>query len=92
MVYPVPAGPGLGGHATVDLGGRVRFGPDAEYVDSIRYDVDAAKAEGFAEVVRRYLPALQSEWLSPDYAGVGGPVGRPPGAGGGFVGGGAVAK
>ena len=57
-------------HATVDLGGRVRFGPDAEYVDSIRYDVDAAKAEGFAEVVRRYLPALQSEWLSPDYAGV----------------------
>lgn len=70
LVYPVPAGPGLGVHATVDLGGRVRFGPDAEYVDSIRYDVDAAKAEGFAEVVRRYLPALQSEWLSPDYAGV----------------------
>ena len=32
LVYPVPAGPGLGVHATLDLGGRIRFGPDAEYV------------------------------------------------------------
>lgn len=70
LIYPVPAGPGLGVHATLDLGGRVRFGPDAEYVDSVRYDVDAAKAEGFAEQVRRYLPSVEAGWLAPDYAGV----------------------
>ncbi len=70
LVYPVPAGPGLGVHATVDLGGRVRFGPDAEYVDAVRYDVDPAKAADFARVVRRYVPALHDEWLAPDYAGV----------------------
>jgi L-2-hydroxyglutarate oxidase LhgO len=70
LIYPVPAGPGLGVHATLDLGGRIRFGPDAEYVDRPRYDVDPAKADAFAEAIRRYLPSLRSEWLSPDYAGV----------------------
>jgi len=71
LVYPLPDRDGtLGVHATLDLGGRVRFGPDAEYVDAPRYDVDPAKAEAFAAAVRRYLPALRSEWLSPDYAGV----------------------
>lgn len=70
LVYPVPAGAGLGIHVTFDLGGRVRFGPDAEYVDRVRYDVDPAKAEPFAQSVRRYAPAVRSEWLAPDYAGV----------------------
>jgi L-2-hydroxyglutarate oxidase LhgO len=70
LVYPVPAGPGLGVHATLDLGGRIRFGPDAEYVERPHYHVDPAKADAFAEAVRRYLPGLRSEWLSPDYAGV----------------------
>jgi L-2-hydroxyglutarate oxidase LhgO len=70
LVYPVPAGPGLGIHATLDLGGRVRFGPDAEYVDRVRYDVDPSKAERFAAAVRRYLPAVEPGWLAPDYAGV----------------------
>ncbi len=61
LVYPVPAGaaaepssspaaepsssPGLGVHLTLDLGGRVRFGPDAEYVDRIDYAVDPGKVE-----------------------------------------------
>jgi L-2-hydroxyglutarate oxidase LhgO len=71
LVYPLPAGDGaLGVHATLDLGGRVRFGPDAEYVDAPRYEVDPAKVEAFAAAVQRYLPSLQPEWLSPDYAGV----------------------
>jgi L-2-hydroxyglutarate oxidase LhgO len=70
LVYPVPARTGLGVHATLDLGGRIRFGPDAEYVDQVRYDVDPAKARRFARAVRRYLPGLEARWLSPDYAGV----------------------
>ena len=69
-MYPVPAGPGLGIHATLDLGGRIRFGPDAEFVDSLDYGVDASKAESFATAIRRYLPGMQAEWLTPDYAGI----------------------
>ncbi len=71
LVYPVPSGSGpLGIHATLDLGGRVRFGPDAEYVDAPRYDVDPAKAATFAAAVARYLPDVRAEWLTPDFAGV----------------------
>jgi len=70
LVYPVPAGAGLGIHATLDLGGRIRFGPDAEYVERERYDVDPAKAERFAASARRWLPALETAWLTPDYAGI----------------------
>lgn len=70
LVYPVPSGPGLGVHATLDLGGRIRFGPDAEFVDTARYDVAPEKAEAFAEAIRRYIPEMRAEWLMPDYAGV----------------------
>jgi len=70
LVYPVPRGAGLGVHATLDLGGRIRFGPDAEYVAEIRYDVDPAKAGDFAAAIRRYLPAMEADWLQPDYAGI----------------------
>jgi L-2-hydroxyglutarate oxidase LhgO len=70
LVYPVPAGAGLGIHATVDLGGRIRFGPDAEYVEAPRYDVDPAKAHRFAAAVSRYLPAVEARHLAPDQAGV----------------------
>jgi L-2-hydroxyglutarate oxidase LhgO len=70
LVYPVPAGSGLGVHVTLDLDGRVRLGPDAEYVDAPRYEVDPAKAARFCEAVRRFVPALRAEWLSPEFAGV----------------------
>ncbi|HEY8492243.1 MAG TPA: NAD(P)/FAD-dependent oxidoreductase [Myxococcota bacterium] len=70
LVYPLPAGAGLGIHVTLDLGGRIRFGPDAEYVERPRYDVDPKKAELFAASAGRYLPGLRAEWLTPDQAGV----------------------
>ena len=57
-------------HVTPDLGGRYRLGPDVEWVDAPRYDVDPAKAGRFAETVARYLPELRAEHLSPDFAGV----------------------
>jgi len=70
LVYPVPAKAGLGIHATLDLAGRVRFGPDTEYVAKPVYEVDPAKATRFVEAARRYLPALEDGALAPDYAGV----------------------
>ena len=71
LVYPVPRGDGgLGVHVTLDLGGRVRLGPDATYVDGLDYSVDPAKASSFAEAVQRYLPELRAEDLSPEMAGI----------------------
>jgi L-2-hydroxyglutarate oxidase LhgO len=70
LVYPVPVHAGLGTHLTLDLGGALRAGPDTEYIDQIRYDVDPAKAKGFAEAVRRYFPDVRDEDVTPDYAGI----------------------
>jgi len=72
LVYPVPApsSAGLGIHATIDLDGRVRFGPDTEYVGEIDFAVRPDKAESFAEAIRRYLPSIEASQLSPDYAGI----------------------
>lgn len=70
LVYPVPVPGGLGIHVTPDLGGRYRLGPDVEWVDAPRYDVDPAKADRFASAVGRYLPELTAADLAPDFAGV----------------------
>ncbi|HPG25373.1 MAG TPA: NAD(P)/FAD-dependent oxidoreductase [Myxococcota bacterium] len=70
LVYPVPQQAGLGIHLTLDLAGRARFGPDAEYVDEIGFEVDGAKADRFRDAVARYLPAIAGARLSPDYAGI----------------------
>jgi L-2-hydroxyglutarate oxidase LhgO len=71
-VYPAPdrEREGLGIHATVDLGGRVRLGPDVEYVDRIDYAVDGERRSRFHEAVRRYLPAVTEEALHPDLCGI----------------------
>ena len=72
LVYPVPEAAGLGVHATVDLGGRCRFGPDVEWVEAGAhwdYQVDTARAASFYAEVRKYWPALPDGALVADYAG-----------------------
>lgn len=51
LVYPVPKEEraGLGIHATVDLAGSLRLGPDDEYIGKLFYDIDAAKSAVFYE-------------------------------------------
>jgi L-2-hydroxyglutarate oxidase LhgO len=71
LIYPVPEQAGLGIHATLDLGGQVRFGPDVEWVareDDL--EVDPARAETFYAAIRTYWPGLPDGTLSPDYAGM----------------------
>ena len=72
LVYPVPHKDlsGLGIHATLDLGGRLRFGPDTEYVNAIDYEVDAGKRDFFYESAKNYIKGLDKEALNPDMAGI----------------------
>jgi L-2-hydroxyglutarate oxidase LhgO len=72
LVYPVPTAVSLGVHALVDIAGRLRFGPDAEFLEKreLDYRVDVSKRAAFAKGVRRLVPSLTEEDLSPDISGI----------------------
>lgn len=75
LIYPLPEKnlTGLGIHATLDLGGQVRFGPDTLYLagDNLSdYRVDPALATRFADAIQAYYPGLQAGDLQPAYAGI----------------------
>jgi L-2-hydroxyglutarate oxidase LhgO len=70
LIYPVPVPGGLGVHLTIDLGGQARFGPDVEWIDTIDYTVDPARADSFYTAVRRYWPGLKDGAIQPGYAGI----------------------
>lgn len=70
LIYPAPVDGGLGTHVTLDLAGRMRFGPDVEWVEGEDYGVDPRRAESFYASIRRYWPGLPDGALVPDYAGI----------------------
>jgi L-2-hydroxyglutarate oxidase LhgO len=70
LIYPVPEPGGLGVHLTLDMAGQARFGPDVEWVDTIDYAVDPARAERFYPAIRRYWPTLPDGALMPSYSGI----------------------
>ena len=72
LIYPVPEikFTGLGVHVTLDLEGRMRLGPNAEYVDSIDYTVDSRHKDEFYESAKRMLPFIEYEDLEPEMAGI----------------------
>jgi len=59
---------------TVDLTGRMRFGPDVEWLDErdpakVDYRLDFPRAESFHAAVRPYWPGPPDLAVTPDYAG-----------------------
>ena len=72
LVYPVPNSISLGVHALPDLSGRLKFGPDAEYLPGreLDYRVDERKRAAFAASVRRLVPGILEEDLQPEMAGI----------------------
>jgi L-2-hydroxyglutarate oxidase LhgO len=70
LVYPPPIPGGLGVHVVLDLGGRMRFGPDVEWVEEENYNVDPGRAGAFYKRVREYWPRLPDNSLVPDFAGI----------------------
>lgn len=72
LIYPVPKKKysTLGIHATLDLQGGLRLGPDEEYVDRIDYNINEAKRTSFFEGVRKFLPFIELDDLLPDTSGI----------------------
>jgi L-2-hydroxyglutarate oxidase LhgO len=74
LVYPAPVDGGLGVHVTLDLAGRMRFGPDVEWLTttdptSVDYRVDPKRSASFYAAIRRYWPGLPDDAITPDYSG-----------------------
>jgi L-2-hydroxyglutarate oxidase LhgO len=76
LVYPLPEDGGLGVHATLDLSGRARFGPNVEWLATgtraadLDYRVDPRLGDLFYTAIRSYWPGLPDGGLEPSYAGV----------------------
>ncbi len=72
LVYPIPEkkGTGLGIHLTIDTGGRMKLGPDTQYIEKEDYSVDESKLEVFYKSVKTFLPWIEKENLMPDMAGI----------------------
>ena len=69
-VTPIGEALRMGGAFTADLGGRLKFGPDFELVSEVDYTVDPARKARFVQAIRRYYPDVDSDRLTPDYAGI----------------------
>ncbi|KAH0497048.1 hypothetical protein TgHK011_004382 [Trichoderma gracile] len=73
LIYPAPepGASGLGTHLTLDLAGRIRFGPDVEWVDGPNdLKVNASRLRQAIAEIQKYLPAIDPGALVPDYAGM----------------------
>lgn len=75
LVYPapVPGHGGLGTHLTLDMTGRIRFGPDVEWVESPTDLAPTANSERFQaaiEDIKSYLPGIDAGAIALDYAGI----------------------
>jgi L-2-hydroxyglutarate oxidase LhgO len=76
LVYPVPEDGGLGIHATLDLAGRTRFGPNVEWLPAgtraaeLDYAVDPRLAATFYAAIKTYWPGISDGSLEPAYSGV----------------------
>ena len=76
LVYPLPEDGGLGVHATLDLAGRARFGPNVEWLAAgtraadLDYGVDPRLGDAFYTAIRTYWPGLPDGALEPSYSGI----------------------
>ncbi|KAB8073365.1 Vps52-domain-containing protein [Aspergillus leporis] len=79
LIYPatLPGHGGLGTHLTLDLGGRIRFGPDVEWVDDPNdlKPSPARLAQALPEI-KAYLPNVDPDAIGLDYCGIRPKLGR----------------
>jgi len=70
LIYPIAPSGGLGIHATLDLGGGTKFGPDLRWIQQIDYQFDDHLKQDFVNAIARYYPAINANKLEPSYTGI----------------------
>ena len=71
LIYPMPDHAGLGIHATLDLGGQCKFGPDVSgWPTNVDYRFESGLETKFYQAIRRYYPELPDGALQPGYTGI----------------------
>ena len=72
LVYPIPQNEGLGVHALIDWSGRLKFGPDVDYVKGppFEFSVDETKRAAFGNAIRKILPQISDNDITPDMCGI----------------------
>ena len=74
---PVPGHGGLGTHLTLDMTGRVRFGPDVEWVDDpTDLKPNESRLSEAIDMIKTYLPGVDGEAIDLDYCGIRPKLGR----------------
>lgn len=80
---PVPGHGGLGTHLTLDMAGRVRFGPDVEWVDDpTDLSVNDSQLDEAIRMIQDYLPGIDPKAISLDYCGIRPKLGKTSGTAG----------
>ena len=69
LIYPLPDQDGLGIHTTIDMSGKLKFGPDVDLGDT-SLKVNPKRKEFFLEQIRKYWPKINDDKLVPDYVGL----------------------
>ncbi|KAF2639494.1 NAD dehydrogenase [Massarina eburnea CBS 473.64] len=73
LIYPapIPGHGGLGTHLTLDMAGRVRFGPDVEWIDDpTDYRANGSRLEAALDDIEAYLPGIDRSAIGLDYTGI----------------------
>ena len=72
LIYPIPNAntAGLGIHATLDLAGQVRFGPDVEFIELLDYSGNEERKQHFIRAIQPYFPTLNPDKLVFNYCGI----------------------
>ena len=69
LIYPLPDKYGLGIHSTLDLSGKLKFGPDVDFSDDT-LDVNTDLKDKFSKAIRSYWTSFDESKLHPDYSGL----------------------
>ncbi|MBU0581037.1 MAG: FAD-dependent oxidoreductase, partial [Candidatus Margulisbacteria bacterium] len=73
LVYPIPSAKktGLGIHITLDLAGKMKFGPNDYYINTRDdYKIDKRNLNDFHNSAQKLLPNLKKDDFYPDMAGI----------------------
>jgi L-2-hydroxyglutarate oxidase LhgO len=72
LIYPLPDKYGLGIHTSLDLSGKIRFGPDAELIEEYKYifNDSAERREDFSKSISQYFPNFDPKLMAPDFVGI----------------------